>query len=136
MGNSGTSFTRSKEEASDIVVLMAGAIPLASIADGNLVTGFPLDFEGEITSMVLFVPLAASTASKGSTLTLKIGSTAVTGCAKALTTANCTQGVIYELTATGAKKFKATDTLALVASSTTTFGEGFLCWNVKGRRKR
>jgi len=101
-------------------------IVLATIADGDIVTDLPLDFVGELISVNAVAKVVASTADKLSTLHLEIGAVAVTGGVVALTTAGLdTLGKVVAGSAiSGANAFAATDTLSVVAASTTTFIEG------------
>jgi len=102
------------------------SIPLASLADGDIITTMTPGFAGVIKKMFSTVTTVASTASKASTLNLEIGTTNVTGGALALTTANCdTLGETNDATAiTAANYFGPADTISVEASSTTTFIEG------------
>jgi len=106
--------------------MMCIPIDLATIADGDIVTDLPLDFVGEIVSVNAFAKVVASTADKLSTLHLEIGAVAVTGGAVALTTAGLdTLGkVVAGSAVSAANAFAATDTLSVVAASTTAFIEG------------
>ena len=106
--------------------MIAVPINLPTIADGDIVTDLPLDFVGEIISVNAYAKVVASTASKLSTLHLEIGATPVTGGAVALTTAGLdTLGkVVAGSAVSGANAFAATDTLSVVAASTTAFIEG------------
>jgi len=101
-------------------------IVLATIADGDIVTDLPLDFVGELVSVNAVAIVAASTAEKLSTLHLEIGATPTTGGTVALTTGGLdTLGkVVAGAAITGAAAFAASDTLSVVAASTTTFIEG------------
>jgi len=106
--------------------MMCIPIVLATIADGDIVTDLPFDFVGEIVSVNAFAKVAVSTGSKLSTLHLEIGATPLTGGAVALTSAGLdTLGKVVAGTAvSAANAFAATDTLSVVAASTTTFIEG------------
>lgn len=99
---------------------------LSAIADGDLVTGFPLAFGGTIKSVNFLTTTAASTAAKLSTLNLELGTTNVTGGVVSLTTVSCnTVGKVTAGTAVTANNtFVAGDLLSVEASSTTTFIEG------------
>lgn len=101
-------------------------VKLATIADGDIVTNLPLDFVGELVSINAVATVVASTADKLSTLHLEIGATPVTGGALALTTAglNTLGKVVSGSAISAANAFAASDTLSLVAASTTAFIEG------------
>jgi hypothetical protein len=105
-------------------------IALASIADGDVVTDYPLGAivgqSGKIVDFTATAGTPASTANKLSTLNLEIGSTNLTGGSLALTTAN--QNAVGETvratTITAGNTFSATDTFSIEAASTTAFVEG------------
>lgn len=100
---------------------------LSAVADGDQsATTFTPGFAGTIRATRFITDTPATTASKLTTLGLKINNTAVTGGAVALTTATAdTKGEVVNGTAvTAANTFTATDTIKVTASSTTAFVEG------------
>lgn len=101
-------------------------VTLASIADGDILTGFTPGFAGKILSIESFVTVVASTGGKGSTLNLEIDDVDVTGGALALTTSGC--DTLGKRTAgsaiTGTNEFGKGDAIDIEASSTTAFIEG------------
>lgn len=101
-------------------------VVLVEVADGDVVTEFTPGFAGTIEDLDFVVTDPVATASKLTTLNLEIGSTDLTGGAVALTSANCTPlGVIVAGSAiTAANTFTATDTISVLATSTTAFVEG------------
>jgi hypothetical protein len=110
----------------NIAVVRTGIIPLASIADGDVLTLTP-GVVGTITHVRAIVTTAASTASKLTTLNLEIGSTNLTGGTVALTTVlAAAAGNVIDNTAdpSAANVLAAADVVTLEASSTTAFVEG------------
>lgn len=105
---------------------MAFQLDLADIADGDLVTDMTLGFKFKILDTEFICTEPATTGSKATTLSLDIGTTAVTGSSLALTSANCTPAgaKVTSSTAMAANTGSATDTLTLKAASTTAFVEG------------
>lgn len=102
-------------------------IDLASVANGNVIpTAYTLGYKFKILSATFAVNKPVTTGSKLSTLTMKIGSTAITGFSIALTSANCTPiGVLVQSSSiTALNTGTASDTITLVAGSTTAFVEG------------
>lgn len=101
-------------------------VELATIANGDIVTTITMPYDGEIVQTEFITTVAASTASKASTLNLEIGTTNVTGGELSLTTVGCnTLGkVTAGASVTATNVFAATDTISVEASSTTTFIEG------------
>jgi hypothetical protein len=101
-------------------------IPLADIANGDLLTEWVPGFAGRITDFLAHVQKAATTADKASTLNIEIETTDLTGGVLALTSANCTprgaQVAASAITANNA--FTATQKISVEASSTTAFIEG------------
>jgi hypothetical protein len=102
-------------------------LDLSSLANGNVnPTAYTLGYKFKILSATFAVNKPATTGAKASTLTLKIGSTAVTGFSIALTSANCTPtgNLVPSSAITAANTGTASDTITLVAGSTTAFVEG------------
>lgn len=101
-------------------------IPLAKLANGDIVTTFTPGFSGTIVGFGAIVSDPATTGSKAATLNLEIGTTNLTGGSLALTSANMTPlGAVVAATAiTAANTFTATDTISIEASSVTAFVEG------------
>jgi hypothetical protein len=99
-------------------------LTLSAIADGNVASFVP-GFAGTIVKAQFSTTVAASTAGKLTTLGFKIGSTAVTGGATALTTATVAANANIQGSAiTANNAFEATDTITITAASTTAFVEG------------
>jgi len=115
---------------------IAFTVALANIADGDLVTDYPIGTlcggSGKVVGFTATPTTVASTGGKASTLNLEIGSTNVTGGVLALTTTTMgTIGVVQSATAiTAANTFTATSTLSIEASSTTTFSQGIAVFHV------
>ena len=99
---------------------------MADIADGDLVSIFVPAFAGTITKIWWIQGDPVTTASKGSTINVEIGTTNLTGGVLTLTSAACTPlGKMIAATAVTANNvFNNTDTISVEASSTTTFIEG------------
>lgn len=101
-------------------------LTLSALANGDVVTSFPLAFAGTIKSVDFVTNVVASTAAKLATLNLELGATNVTGGVVSLTTVSCnTVGKVTAGTAvTAANSFVAGDLLSIEASGVTTFIEG------------
>ena len=101
-------------------------IPLADIANGDLLTEWVPGFAGTIIEILAVVQKPAATASKAATLNTEIGATDLTGGALALTSANCTpKGAKVAASAiTANNAFGATDAVSVEASGVTAFVEG------------
>lgn len=101
-------------------------IELASVAAADVVSAFRPGVDGVIENIEFVVNKPVTTASKLATLSLKIGSTAVTGGAVALTSALATpQGArIAGSQITAANRIAKKDSLTVVAASVTAFVEG------------
>ncbi len=101
-------------------------VELAALADGEVVANITPGFVGRILRVDFLVAKPATTAAKLSTLTPRIGTTALTGGVLALTSANMTPvGKVVNGTAiTALNTFGAADTIDVQASSTTAFVEG------------
>lgn len=99
---------------------------LADIADGDLMTDFPLGYKFKILAFDFVTESAATTPAKQSTIHLEIGATPVTGGVISLTSASCTpKGVITAGTAvTALNTGAATDLISIVAATTSTFIQG------------
>lgn len=99
---------------------------LADIADGDLVTDLLLNHKFKIIESYWVTTEPVTTAAKASTLSLDIGTTAVTNSNIALTSANCTPaGVkVQNAGALAANTGSATDVITVKAASTTAFSEG------------
>jgi hypothetical protein len=106
--------------------VLAFPIALAKIANGDLMTNIVPGFAGTIKKIFAVVNDPATTAAKTAALHVEIGAVATTGGVLTLTSANMTPlGAKVDGTAiTGANTFTATDTLSIVAASTTAFVEG------------
>jgi len=107
-------------------VILTFPFLLATIADGDLVSGITPGFAGKIVAFYAVVTAAATTAAKASTLNLEIGTTNLTGGSLALTSANMTPlgATVAASAITAANVFTATDTISIEAASTTAFVEG------------
>jgi len=101
-------------------------IALAGVTDADILTDYTPGFAGQIVKVDFAVSVAVTTGSKLSTLAVHIGAVATTGGVLALTSANCTPkgAVVAGTTITALNVFAATDTISIVASSTTAFIEG------------
>lgn len=108
-------------------------VNLATVADGDIFTGYTPGFRGRVIAVDAVVTQEVTTGSKLSTLNVEIGTTNITGGAVALTSANtATHGVLVAGSAvTAANTFTATDTISFEASSTTAFSEGSVMLLVK-----
>lgn len=105
---------------------MGFQLDLADIADGDLITDMTIGHKFKILDTEFIVTEPATTGGKATTLSLDIGTTAVTGSSLALTSANCTPAgaKVTSTTAMAANTGSASATLTLKAASTTAFGEG------------
>lgn len=101
-------------------------VNLATVADGDVLTDFPLGLVGKFVGVDAYVIQEVTTGAKLSTLSLEIGAVAVTGGAVALTSANlATLGAKVAGTAiTALNSFGKDDVFSVVAASTTAFIEG------------
>lgn len=110
----------------DDLVVFNHPILLASIADGDILTGLKLGIAGSIVSFRAAVTAAATTAAKLSTLNLEIGTTNLTGGVLALTSANMTPlgAVVSSTEITGNNVLTRDSLLSIEAASTTAFVEG------------
>lgn len=99
---------------------------LADITAADLISTLKPGFNGAILGIHAIVDKPATTASKLATLTPKVNSTAVTGGALALTSANMTPqgGKVDGAAITALNTFGATDTIGIVGSAVTAFVEG------------
>lgn len=100
---------------------------LSAVADGDLAsTVFTPGYAGTIRSVRFITDTPSTTAAKTTALSLKIGTTAVTGGVVTVTSAaSDTKGEVVNGTAiTAANVFTATDTVKVAAASTTAFVEG------------
>ncbi|VVB67142.1 Uncharacterised protein [uncultured archaeon] len=101
-------------------------LPLADIANGDLLTEWVPGFAGTITEILAHVQKPATTADKAATLNAEIETTNLSGGVLALTSANCTpngaQVACTEIA--GNNAFTATQKISIEASSVTAFEEG------------
>lgn len=99
---------------------------LADIADGDLVTDLLLNHKFKIVESYWVTTEPVTTGSKATTLSLDIGTTAVTNSAIALTSANCTPAgaKVQNAGALSVNTGSATDVITVKAASTTAFSEG------------
>jgi len=99
---------------------------LKELTDGDFLTDYTIGHKFKLVSFGYVVDVEASTASKLSTITLEIGSTATTGGSLAMTTAKGTPtGKVTAATAiTALNTGSKTATISIVGASTTAFVEG------------
>ena len=119
--------------ASNTVAVGVGIYQLAfpyllpSIADGDLLTDYIVGHKFKILSLKWVTTAAASTGAKGSTITLEIGATGVTGIAIVLDSDDSTTNALGGVTTddgTALNVGSSTATISIIAGSTTTFSEG------------
>jgi hypothetical protein len=102
-----------------------GTFPLSGISAADVITNFTPGYPFKLLKAEALVVVAATTAAKAATVTWKIGSTATTGGALSLTSANMTpKGVVVSSAITALNTGTATDTISLVGSAVTSFVEG------------
>lgn len=119
------------------IVFLEFPIELASITGAqDVVTTFPVGFDGVIEDVRFVTNKAVTTAAKLATLGLTIGTTAVTGGVVALTSATVTpMGAIVAGSAiTGANVVTKASTISVKASAVTAFAEGSGTLIVRGRK--
>lgn len=106
--------------------ILSFSIDADQIADGDLLTDMTLGFAGRIIGFQLSVQVAGTGASATTTLQAQIGATPTTGGVLTAALAGVgTLGIVIAATAiTGANEFSATDTISIVAASTTAFTAG------------
>lgn len=135
-----TAVSRSREQSREFITIPM-QVDLADISDADVLTDYPLTFDGEIERFIVTVCTPVTTAGDASTLNLVIThgatDTTVSGTATAMTSANMTPlGLVKNNAATGNNTFLSGDTLSIVASSTTAFAEGSAQLVVVCRRAR
>lgn len=131
-----TAFSRTKEESDASYSYLSFYKSLNLVTAADVVTNFPLDFEGEVVRLDVVVSDAVTTASDAATFGIEINSTAVTGASVATTSANMTPiGAIVSGAATANNTFTSSDTLSIVASSVTDYAEGSVMLVVTLKRK-
>ena len=123
----GASATREEMQSSRSDIKMH--VALVDITDADVLSDYPLSFDGYIERFIVVVSTPVTTADDLSTLNLQISSRGVnktvSGTATAMTSANMTPlGLVKNNAATGNNTFRAGDTLNIIASSTTAFAEG------------
>lgn len=96
----------------------------ADIADGDLLTNYPLDFYGKVGGGRVICEKAITTAAKNTSLNAEIDTTNVTGWGGAYAGAKATGAVTALSPATAAHTFRPGQTLSIEAASTTAFVEG------------
>lgn len=101
-------------------------LPLADIANGDLLTEWVPGFAGTITEILAHVQKPVTTADKAATLNAEIETTNLSGGVLALTSANCTPkgAQVAGTEITGNNAFTATQKISVEASSVTAFEEG------------
>lgn len=106
--------------------ILAIPINLATVANGDIVTGIVPGISGNIVKVQFLVTTPVTTASKATTLNLEIGTTNLTGGVVSLTSANCaTLGAVIAGTAVTANNtLAAASAISVEASGTTAFAEG------------
>ena len=106
--------------------ILAIPVKLAKVANGDVVTGYVPGFAGVIAKLSAVVVDPVTTADKGTTLNLEIGTTNLTGGVLTLTSANlATLGAKVDATAiTANNTFGVADAISVEAASTTAFAEG------------
>lgn len=111
-------------------------VDLVDVSAADVVSGIRLGVDGTIENVEWIQRTPATTAAKAATLSLKIGSTAVTGGAVALTSANCTPlgARVAGTQVTAANRITKKDALTVVAASVTAFVEGKGTLYVRVRR--
>lgn len=116
----------------DVVHVLEIPCDLATIADGDLVTGLDLPAGAAIIGFQALVLTPATTAAKASTLNLELGTTNLTGGSLALTSANMTpKGAIVSASAiTAGNVAQPGDDLSIEAAGTTAFVEGSILLRV------
>jgi hypothetical protein len=99
---------------------------LANITDGDVLTDYTPGYKFKLLAVDFAVGTPVTTAAKATTLNLDIGATPTTGGTVALTSANCTPlgAVVAGAAITAANTGSASDTISVVAASTTQFVEG------------
>lgn len=114
-------------------------IDLVDVANGDLITDYPLDFEGEIYGLRTITSSGAFVAAKTSTLRVQINATDVPGARLVLTTANSdTLGEVNEALASrrGSHTFGVRDKVSVLASDTTAFADGAVTLQLLLRRRQ
>lgn len=108
------------------IVTVSFHIPLATVANGDIVTGFVPGFAGRILSLQTVNSVVVTTGAKAASLNAEIDGTNVTGGVVALTSANQTPlgARVAGSAVTAANHFTATSAIDIEASSVTTFVEG------------
>ncbi len=108
-------------------------IPLADIANGDLITEWIPGFAGRITEILAIIQKAATTADKAAILNAEIETVDLTGGVLTLMSVNCTpkgaQVAASAITANNA--FSASQKISIEASSVTAFAEGAI-WLMVG----
>lgn len=110
----------------NLIEILSFPVTLASVSAADVVTNYPLGFDGTIESFAYLAGAPATTAAKLASFNLEINATDVTGGVIALTTALATPlGKITQSTPiTALNAFTAADTLSIEASAVTAFVEG------------
>lgn len=109
--------------AQDVVVIPVAS--LAALANGQVLdVAVPYPFR--VVSALFRVDVAATTAAKAATLTVRVNDVAVTGGVIALTSANCTPSgaTVAASAVTGGNTGTANQNVGVLVSSVTAFVEG------------
>lgn len=120
----------------NLIEVLSFPVTLASVSAADVVTNYPLGFDGTIESFAYLAGSPATTAAKLASFNLEINTTDVTGGVIALTTALATPlGKLTQSTAiTALNVFTAADTISIEASAVTAFVEGNGTFLVRCRR--
>lgn len=106
--------------------ILAIPVKLSKVADGDILSGYVPGFAGSIAKLSAVVTDPVTTADKGTTINLEIGTTDLTGGVLTLTSANlATLGAVVNATAiTANNAFTDSGAISIEAASTTAFVEG------------
>lgn len=108
------------------LAILTHTVDLVNIADGNILTGYPMPFAGRVETFKAIVEKAATTAAKLSNINLEFDTVDATGGVLALTSANMTPigSIVASSAFTAGNTFVSGGVLDIEASSTTAFVEG------------
>lgn len=108
------------------LIIVEHPILLVNVSAADVLSAWTPGFFGRLKKLDWITGTPVTTGSKLATFSAKIGSTAVTGGAVALTSATATPlgHVVAGSAITAANAFGPTDTISLVAASVTAFAEG------------
>jgi hypothetical protein len=100
------------------------SVDAADIANGDVITTFPMNHAGKIMAVYAVCEKAVTTAAKAADINVEIGTTNLTGGVVSLTGTYALGAVVAGSAVTAANEFAATDTISIEASSVTAFVEG------------